>query len=174
MDRLEDDRTADFVQLLTGAQSELFTYICLLISGTHEASNVLQETNLTLWKKMSQYQPGTNFAAWAREVAYFKALAYVRDKKRSRLVLDQQAVERAFVYAAKVDTDDRQLALRHCMSALSEANLHLLRLRYQGEVPLTEIATRMQKSEGAVKMALHRLRVSLLGCINERLGVNCG
>jgi RNA polymerase sigma-70 factor, ECF subfamily len=174
MEPLKDDRTAEFVQLLTGAQPELFTYICLLISGTHEVSNVLQETNLTLWEKMEQFKSGTNFSAWAREIAYFKALAYVRDKKRSRLVLDQEAVERAIAHAAKIDSDDRQLALRHCMSTLSEINLRLLQQRYQSEVPLAEIAVRMKKSEGAIKMMLRRLRMSLLACINQRLGVDCG
>src|SRR4051794_18288576 len=38
-------RTGDYVQLLTGAQSRLYAYICCLVGESAAARDVLQETN---------------------------------------------------------------------------------------------------------------------------------
>jgi DNA-directed RNA polymerase specialized sigma24 family protein len=48
----------------------------------HDARDVLLETNLVLWQKIGEFEPGSNFGAWARKIAYFQALAFLRDRKR--------------------------------------------------------------------------------------------
>ena len=50
-------RTGDYVQLLTGAQSRLYAYICCLVGESAAARDVLQETNLALWDKAGEYDP---------------------------------------------------------------------------------------------------------------------
>ena len=170
---MEDSDRDQFVQLLTAAQPQLFGYICALLGSVQEAGNVLQETNLVLWKKAADFQPGTSFMAWAREVAYFKALSFVRDRKRSRLVLDQELVERALDVTRHDDGDERRVALRHCLATLEARQRDLLRLRYQQGAAIEAIAREANKSEGAIKMALRRIRLALLECINRKLGTRC-
>ena len=70
----------EFVYLLTDWQNRLFGYLVTLLGNVHDAHDVLQETNLLLWHKMDDFEPDSEFGAWARECAYFQALAFLRDR----------------------------------------------------------------------------------------------
>ncbi|HEX6961424.1 MAG TPA: sigma-70 family RNA polymerase sigma factor [Lacipirellula sp.] len=162
------DAQADFIRQLTAAQPRLFRYIATLLGDVHDASNVLQETNVVLWSKAEQFRPGSNFFAWAREVAYLKAVSFVRDQNRDRLIVDHALVEHAFQEVDVADDDERRVALRHCLTELDERQLQLLRLRYAAGASMEEIARRQGRSAAAVKMALKRVRTALMGCIKRR------
>ena len=87
-----ESRSAEFVQLLTGIQSNLYSYICSLIVDTSGAFDVLQETNVVLWDKADEYDPGRPFRPWAYQIAYLQVLAYRKRCVRSRLVFDESLV----------------------------------------------------------------------------------
>ena len=102
-----DESRDEFVRLLTGEQTSLFAYIATLLGDVNDASNVLQQTNMVLWKKADEFAPGTSFHAWARKVAYFQTLAYIRDKKRDKLVFDEELVlQLAAGHPSKTRTSD--------------------------------------------------------------------
>jgi RNA polymerase sigma-70 factor (ECF subfamily) len=168
----EKDRD-EYVQLLISCQPQLFSYICALLGGVQDANNVLQETNLVLWKKADEFKSGTSFVAWALEVAYFKALSHSRDKMRCRLVLDQEMVEKMLAIAQD-DIDERRVALRHCLSKLVDPHRELLRQRYQNEEPVKLIAKSINRTEASVKMTLRRIRLSLRECITRRMRIDRG
>jgi RNA polymerase sigma-70 factor (ECF subfamily) len=161
----------EFVSLLTSAQPRLFSYLAMVLGDVHDANNVLQEANVTLWTKADDFTPGTNFLAWAREVAYFKALAFVRDRKREKLILSQALVEQVVSRPQHVETDQRRVPLRHCMSELSAKQMGVLRMRYTDGESIAAIAEKEHKTEAAVKMSLRRLRLALMDCINRRLSI---
>jgi RNA polymerase sigma-70 factor (ECF subfamily) len=161
----------EFVQLLTSAQPRLFSYLAMVLGDVHDANNVLQEANVTLWTKADDFTPGTNFLAWAREVAYFKALAFVRDRKRDKLIVDQAMMERVTSQGEEDEVDPRRVSLRHCMSELNDKQMNVLRLRYSAGASIAEIAQQEAKSEAAVKMSLRRLRLLLMDCIQRRLAL---
>jgi RNA polymerase sigma-70 factor, ECF subfamily len=161
----------EFVKLLTSAQPRLFSYLTMVLGDVHEANNVLQETNVTLWTKADEFALGTNFFAWAREVAYFKALAFTRDRRRDKLILDQEFVEQIVEEPTSAEMDQRRATLRHCLSELSEKQLNLLRQRYGNGTSIAAIARDEHKTVAAVKMVLRRLRMALMGCIERRLAL---
>jgi RNA polymerase sigma-70 factor, ECF subfamily len=161
----------EFVKLLTAAQPRLFSYLAMVLGDVHDANNVLQETNVTLWTKADDFAPGTNFLAWAREIAYFKALAFTRDRRRDKLVLDQEFIEQIIDEPEFAELDQRRATLRHCLSELSEKQLNLLRQRYAAGTSLASIAETEHKTVAAIKMVLRRLRMALLGCIERRLAL---
>jgi RNA polymerase sigma-70 factor (ECF subfamily) len=166
------DTQAEFVQLLTSAQPRLFSYIATLMGNVHDASNVLQETNVALWAKAGDFKPGSNFLAWSREVAYYKALSYVRDQKRDRLIVNHDLVEEIFARHESRDEDERRIALRHCLAQLDSRQRDLLRRRYTDGDSMDQLARRQNRSVAAVKMALKRVRGFLLGCINRRVATS--
>jgi len=59
----------EFVAHLTASQGRIRGFIVTLMPGSPDVGDVLQETNLTLWKSRARYRPGTNFLAWAFTVA---------------------------------------------------------------------------------------------------------
>jgi RNA polymerase sigma-70 factor (ECF subfamily) len=160
---------AEFVAELTAAQSPLFGYITTLLGDVHAASNVLQETNIVLWTKAHEFQLGTSFIAWAREVAYYKALSHIRDLKRDKLIVDYRLAERAFSRVDNHDADERRIALRHCMATLDERQRQLLQTRYADGTSIGDIAREQHKTEGAISMALSRIRQALVACVRRRL-----
>ena len=85
--------TAQFGQHLTGCQSALYAFITTLLGGAEGARDVLQETNLTLWKKAAEYDPRQPFLRWAYTFARFQAMAWRQKRARSRLVLDEALME---------------------------------------------------------------------------------
>ena len=84
-----DRETDEFVTLLTQAQQTLYACILSLLPDRVAANDVLQETNLTLWHKAEDFEPGTNFLAWATRIARYHVLNYRRKRQRDRLVFDE-------------------------------------------------------------------------------------
>ena len=66
----------EFVRLLTGQQRQLYLYIIALLPNPTDVDDVLQATNMVLWSKADEFEPGSDFGAWARRVAHFEVLAF--------------------------------------------------------------------------------------------------
>jgi len=158
---------ADFVQLLTGEQARLFGYLVTLLGDVHEANNVLQQTNLVLWEKASEFEIGSSFTAWSRKIAYFQTLAFLRDSKRDKHVFSEKLMGQLSTLPNEEPPDERRLALRHCLSRLPENQRQLLRERYGAEYKsIAKLATQRGATESAIKMALLRARQALKLCIS--------
>jgi len=160
-----------FAQLLATCQRRVFLYVLGLLHNAADAEEVLQETNLVLWRKFDQYQPGTNFEAWACRVAYFEVLKF-REKKRpeERLFTDH------FVQIVAADSERgmelleaRRHALSLCLGKLSEKDRLLVLKRYQDNATTHSVAASLGRSVQGTRKALHRIRMALLACIERTL-----
>ena len=74
-------RGEEFMALYSGHQRRLYLYVMTLLPASVDAEDVLQETNLVLWRKFDQYLPGTNFFAWACQITRYEVLKY-RERQR--------------------------------------------------------------------------------------------
>ena len=161
-----------FIQELTTSQRRLYGYILSLVPPPAEADDVLQETNLTLWRKAGDFTPGTSFLAWACRVAYFEVLNHYRKRKRQAQPLADEALLECVAQEAKDQLDgfdERLTALRGCLQRLSERKRHLLQRFYFDERSLSEIAVERGQTEGVVRVTVHRIRGVLLECIHRTL-----
>ena len=70
------DPNDQVVTLLTGHQQALLQYIRTLLPRRADAEEVLQEVNLYLWRNRDDFEPGTNFSAWAYKTARFHVLSF--------------------------------------------------------------------------------------------------
>jgi RNA polymerase sigma-70 factor, ECF subfamily len=161
----------EFVYQLTDWQNRLFGYLVTLLANPHDARDVLQETNLVLWRKVDDFQPGTDFGAWARRCAYYQALAFLRDRKRDRHVFDDDilALLASDDTDFPVDENERRPALRDCLACLPDKHRQLIDKRYREEIPIRQLATDHGKNESALKMAMMRIREVLRICIKSKL-----
>jgi RNA polymerase sigma-70 factor, ECF subfamily len=159
-----------FVQLLTAEQFKLLHYIAVLLGDPEAARNVLQDTNLVLWRKASQFQRGSNFSAWARKVAYWEVRAYARDEKRDRHVFSEEVIEQLAEQTAEDPFDaEVRVSLRHCLQHISKSNLQLLEKRYEEGMSISALAKLFGKTDSAMRVGLMRLRRALLKCIRQRV-----
>lgn len=164
-------RTEEFVQQLTAYQPQLRALVEMLLGDHSVVNDVLQETNLLLWRKADEFVAGTDFGAWAGSVARFKVLSYLRDSGRDRLVIDAELAERLSEHTDRIlgNFDARQDALRQCLDKLTPQQQRLIRERYYRDQSIAEMAASMDRSPASVLMALSRIRQLLFDCIRERL-----
>ena len=87
-------REEEFVSQLTAHQSAMQAFIASLMPGDPAVDDVLQAANLTLWRKRAEFEPGTNFRAWAFQCAKWCARAHFKELGRKHwLVFDDGLVE---------------------------------------------------------------------------------
>jgi RNA polymerase sigma-70 factor (ECF subfamily) len=159
----------EFVLLITNVQASLYAYVFSLLGDPHQAADVLQETNLVLWRKSSEFLPGTDFAAWARRVAHFQVMAFRKKLGREHLFFDDAIVADLTMRNGERGGrfDNRLVALSDCMKKLSERQRGLIGSHYAEARSIQEIATARNETAGAVAQALFRARMSLLKCIEQ-------
>ena len=160
-----------YVQQLTASQGRLRGFILASLGNYVDTADVLQRTNLILWKKAREYRPDAEFLPWALTIARYEVLSFIRDRQRDRLVYSSDVAELMLDAAAAeaTDSDDRQLALRKCLEKAPRRSMDMLWQRYGAEKSIRQIAADANRSEDAVKSLLLRIRKALQRCIEGEL-----
>ncbi len=160
----------EFVLELTQAQQRLLSYIYRRVANREQAQEVLQQTNLVLCRKANEFEPGTNFNAWAVTVAHYQILCHRANVTRERLVFSDE------VFAVVDGRDEESLVheeyrriLRFCYGKISQVNQELMKLRYQEGLSFQQVADELNKKISAVKVQVHRIRLNLKKCAQEQL-----
>ncbi|MBN1396121.1 MAG: sigma-70 family RNA polymerase sigma factor [Pirellulales bacterium] len=170
MDRL--DPLEAFVDRVTSAQQGLFAYILSLVAHVDDAKDVLQETNLILWRKREEYRMDAPFWPWAKTIAHYQILAFIKRRGRDRLRFGDLLLARLAEDAAAFDgqsVDVEQTALDQCIEELAPPKRELIELRYSDDIGLAEISRKTGRSPGAIADALYRIRGQLADCIRNKL-----
>ncbi|WP_425399874.1 sigma-70 family RNA polymerase sigma factor [Aeoliella sp.] len=162
----------DYVQAMIGMQSRLHAFLLTLLADSQAADDVLQETNLILCRKSDDFAEGTDFQAWAFQIARYQCMAYWQLRQRDRLVFDQETLESFALEVEKklADTDRRAIELRKCLETLPENQRVLIEKRYSGKkFAVKAIAEALGRTELSVSQTLHRVRGKLLQCVEARI-----
>ena len=168
-----DKETTTLSERLTGAQFDLYAIISILMRGTGDAADVLQETNLAILKHGATYDPSRPFMPWARGVARKCVLKYYSSRSHDRLVVFDDAMIDSLAEQVPCATDDRPLEdlvrLKTCMGRLVPKQLEIVTARYMRSEAVKDIAARENCSEGSISVLLHRVRQILAECmVKER------
>jgi RNA polymerase sigma-70 factor (ECF subfamily) len=164
-----DDRATEFVALYSSHYARLQFYIMALLPTANEASDVLQETSLVLWRKFGTFQPGTNFFAWACKIARFQVLKHRERQGRSARLFDvglfeklaDEARDESMVPAIPLQ------ALEECLGRLTEGDRSLIRRRYEPEMTVQRLAHDIGRTANSLSKSLGRIRRALLECIDR-------
>jgi RNA polymerase sigma-70 factor (ECF subfamily) len=161
------------VGLIARHQAELHRYILSLLPDRMRADDVLQETNLVLWRKAAEYDPAEPFLPWALTVAWYQVKAARRDAGRDRHVFDDSLVEVLAAEHRAVDPaeGDLEIALEHCLGELPERQRQLILARYAPGASVQDLAAERRQTPTALSLALMRIRKSLESCIERKLAV---
>jgi RNA polymerase sigma-70 factor (ECF subfamily) len=162
-------REAEFVQLLTRYQPNIFLYIRSLALNPDVAAEVLQETNLVLWEKRDQFERDTNFVAWAFQIARNKLKQHQDSRHRrgplfSETLIDELAIQSSYYEQSNGDLIDD---LRLCMAKLAVNDLQIITERYSSQATCESLAQTFGRPVRWVYNALARIREELLDCITS-------
>ena len=162
----------EVVSLLTANQTRLRAYILSLTADREVAMEVLQETNLVIWRKSRNFVLGSNFIAWAFKIARLQVLAHREKHSSSQFIFSEEFVEELAEAAREEDgfetLSEMQDALVKCMEELSQQHRDLMWMRYRDKLKISEIAHHVGKKVGATKQMFHRLRIVLMKCIEQK------
>lgn len=166
------DRTVEFLSLYNREQREIYVYIRSLLFRQQDAEEVFQETCIALWEHFDQFQSGTNFRAWARQIARYRVLAFCKKRRQEEaLVFNNDVLE---LIADTVDqnptaSEARQAALRECCKKLSREDQALIEQRYARRITTVRVAADLGRPLNTVYKALQRIRRGLRECIERSL-----
>ncbi len=160
--------------LLTQHQRVLLAFLLGLVPKREDAEEIRQRTNVVLWRKREDFTLGTSFRSWAFTVARWEARGFLREKgRKSWLVYDDEVAGLLADRLASLPVPaigDRAIALRKCLGGLSKDHRKLLVARYDEGLSFQECAERFGRSEGGLRVTLHRLKIALRRCVVKRMG----
>jgi len=165
-------KEAAFVGLIARHQASLHAFIISLMPGVDGVDDVLQETNLVLWEKRRAFKEGTNFQAWACQIARYKVMSHRRKMANlgHRMFDDELASQLAEESEARPDElEARMAALKNCLGRLREDDRQLLDHRYISKAGLDEFAKKCGRSVESLRVTLFRVRAALKKCITAEL-----
>ena len=160
-----------FTRLLLQNQKRIAGLIYSLVPHGTDADDVMQETCAVMWRKFGEFQPGTDFGAWALRIARFQVMSYYARHKRAQARLSDETIEAVAdtLADARWESSDRAEALRSCVGLLKERDFDLVQRRYHVGESVDEIARHLGSTVHAVYKALARLQVRLLACVNAKV-----
>jgi len=172
-DHRDLDREKQLMLLMTQHQRRIFSYIYALVPNRSAAEDILQEACLVVCEKFDQFRPGSDFVAWACQIAYWEVRRSRQKFARAKVVFDQDVVDAVAQTAAEMaaEVDERHEALAHCLQRLHSRDRELVLARYEPGGGVEIAAQRSGRTLEAAYKALGRLRKLLLDCVTHRLAM---
>jgi len=163
----------DFGKLLIQHQQRIYGFIRSLVTNRADAEDLLQETASVLWQKFSEFQPGSNFLAWALAVSRRQVMYFYQKSKRNVLWLSEECIDAisADTLAQSSKLAGLEDALAKCLAKLGPDDRRLLMARYQEDSSPKALAERLGCPVKTIYSALSRIRQSLTDCIQRRLNL---
>lgn len=158
---------SEFVRLLTSYQLDIYFYVHSLVPNPHDAAEILQNTNVVLWEKCSQFDTTRDFRPWAFQIARYEALKYRAKHNQKCLCFSDAFVDELALQAPSYATVDDGFMddMRRCIAQLTDRDREILHQRYSSLAPCENIATTIGRPVRWVYKALSRIRRELLDCM---------
>ena len=77
-------------------QRRLFLFVNAMVPSPADAEEILQGTSIVIWKKIDQFEPGTDFLSWSYRIAHLQTLAYRQKKARKVLKFPEDVAEQLY------------------------------------------------------------------------------
>jgi RNA polymerase sigma-70 factor, ECF subfamily len=165
------DKTREVMRLALEQREALWAFLMGLTKDPAKAEDLFQNTYLVLCEKASRYEPGSNFLAWARQIARYEYLASVDPKRRPEATVEAEVLEAALDVDLSGDEPygARREALQRCLETLQSKSRSAIELRYGANLPCRTVARRLDLSDNALYALLSRVRRALFECVERRL-----
>jgi RNA polymerase sigma-70 factor (ECF subfamily) len=167
----EIERRQRLVSLWTRHQRQVYGYILAMVPSRPDADDILQEVGLVVCTKFDEFEEGTDFVAWACQIAWWQVRAARQKFARSKVVFDDEVLEAVAPQFASMarDVDARHEALGRCLEKLHPRDRELVLTRYERGHGVMDAAKRTGRTMEAAYRALNRIRKLLADCVTHQL-----
>jgi len=172
--RVRGGDTDAYEVVIRQLERPLRAWIASLASPGIDVAEIAQQSFITAYLRLQEYEPGTNFSAWLFAIARYQLKT---ETTRLRRIADYQVRFAPDLLSKELDRQEKEPSsimatrleyLRLCTESLGGSLSQFLNWRYQEEVSLEEMAKRSGRSVSAVKKQLWILRQQLKACIEAR------
>ena len=169
IDGIVSGQSSKFEVLVGNYQQRIYGTLLGMLGSRQDAEDVTQETFITAFRKLDQFEQRSSFYTWLHRIAFNAAIDLQRRKKRAKNQFvsrdsleisepaDRQSESPAMIVMAKETAARVQLAL----SRLDEERRNIIVLRDLQGIDYAEIATILDIPVGTVRSRLHRARIEL-------------
>lgn len=148
----------------------LAAYTRSLLWSPSAADDLFQETMLTAWKQLGQYDRSRPFGPWLRGIARNLGMEYerknrVRPASTDDAVLDALDERYSRLAPPGYSFRDRADRLLSCIPKLPEAMREVIEMMYARGLLIKQIADSLGASEESIKKRVQRARQILAQCV---------
>lgn len=167
-----------FATLIELYQNTVYGFLRARLIESADAEDLCQEVFLRCYVGREKLSRAAAVGPWLIGIARNLLREHVRRVHRRKevawteLCLEIDALALAHGHAAHDHRHDD--ALHHlpaCLDSLGQSAREAIDLRYKGELRMAEIGVKLRRSEGAVKLLVHRARAALRNCLDGKLKV---
>lgn len=165
-----------FTYIVETYEADTRAVVAAMIPDRNMVADTTQQVFIIAYKRLSTYQPDTNFKAWLRTIARNTAQNerrrwYSRRDMEQRYQTDvEKRIEDDIDKVVEALPDDILEALRSCMDNLGGKTRALMDGFYFQEHAIKELAKAFELTTNAVKVTLHRARHAMGKCLRRKGG----
>jgi RNA polymerase sigma-70 factor, ECF subfamily len=160
------------IRLLMSERVSLLAWIRVMVRDEHLAEDILQEVSIVAVNKCEEVRDASAFPSWVRQVARFKALHMLRERRSIPAVVDEHTLTLLEPHWRTYDSSvsgDLTEFLRECLKLLGPDAHELVRLRHQEGKSGAFLAETLGRPVNTVYVTLSRAYKRLGDCIRKRL-----
>lgn len=164
-----------FEMLVRENEGPLMAFLRTMVRDPGVADDLFQETLITAWQKLDEYDESRPLAPWLRGIALNLARNAGRKRQRECLMFTGEiaaSVESSIHAIEQAEGDDwkeKLKALAFCLEQLPSRSRELIRLRYEAGAKAADIAQQQSTTAASVRKKLQRLREALMECVGKRI-----
>lgn len=176
VDRVRNGDTEAFNPLVLKYQGKIYNLIYLRVQDRETARDLCQDVFLKAFQGLPRFRRDSTFYSWLYQIAVNCSIDFLRKRNRQRVLMfealpvdadsELPMAQTRPCPAEALESEELGRIIRQAIRRLSPGQRRVFRLRYQKELPIKEIALRLNRSEGTVKTHLYhahrRLRSMLL------------
>lgn len=144
---------------------KIYDFVYYKTMNKESAEDIVSSVFLKAWRNLNKYKGG-NFSAWLYKIARNTVIDFYRKQKTHKDIEDCWDLASDDDLVEKADTTLKIDNIKSVMSQLKAEEREVIFMRFWLDMPFEEIAEKIGKKEGAVKMCLARslkkIRIDLL------------
>jgi len=152
----------------------LTAFLRAAVTDHAAVDDLFQQTMLTAWRKIGEYDRSRPFGAWLRGIAKRLVLAHYRTVAREIPFSAEQVLEFLDQRLVQIERqpgdtlDEKIVALKDCLTRLAPQYQDPIDLHYRQGRTTDWIAEHLALSRDAVQKRLQRARLQLAECLERK------
>jgi len=147
-------------------ESRIYKFAFAKLNNAFEASEILNEVMMEVWKNASKYQGKSKVSTWIFSIAHHRTIDLMRKKYRHDFVEEdpELADETSHLDQAILSSQITD-KVQHCIKQLKRPFRDIIHLTFFEELHYSDIAKILDCPEGTVKSRVYHAKASLKNCL---------